>query len=218
MSVYEKMTAIADAIREKTGGTDALTLDGMAAAVPEVYNAGAQTEYDKFWDTFQRNGSRTNYNRAFFTETMAESGWNDDNYNPKYPIVTTAATQTFWCALITSTKVPVTLKDGCNANLMFGSCTKLVNIPKLILEGTVSSWTNAFITCHALEEINIEGVIDKDISFSNSSKLTYQSLMNIIECLGTVALTKTLTLGTENLAKLTDAEKAIATEKGWSLA
>ena len=29
--------------------------------------------------------------------------------------------------------------------------------------------------------------------------------------------TKTLTLGTENLAKLTDAEKAIATERGWTL-
>ena len=40
MSVNSKMTAIADAIREKTGGTDALTLDGMAAAIPEVFSAG----------------------------------------------------------------------------------------------------------------------------------------------------------------------------------
>ena len=40
MSVNSKMTAIADAIREKTGGTDALTLDGMAAAIPEVFAAG----------------------------------------------------------------------------------------------------------------------------------------------------------------------------------
>lgn len=30
-------------------------------------------------------------------------------------------------------------------------------------------------------------------------------------------ITKTITLGTENLAKLTDAEKAMATQKGWSL-
>lgn len=40
MSINEKMTAIADAIRAKTGGTDALTLDGMAAAIPEVFAAG----------------------------------------------------------------------------------------------------------------------------------------------------------------------------------
>ena len=33
MSVDSKMTAIADAIRAKTGGTDALTLDGMASAI-----------------------------------------------------------------------------------------------------------------------------------------------------------------------------------------
>lgn len=33
MSINTKMTAIADAIRAKTGGTEALTLDGMAEAI-----------------------------------------------------------------------------------------------------------------------------------------------------------------------------------------
>lgn len=42
MSVQEKMTAIADAIRSKTGKTETLGLDAMAAAVPEVYEAGKQ--------------------------------------------------------------------------------------------------------------------------------------------------------------------------------
>lgn len=40
MSLNEKMTAIAAAIREKTGGTDLLSLDAMAAAIPAVYAAG----------------------------------------------------------------------------------------------------------------------------------------------------------------------------------
>ena len=40
MSLNDKMTAIADAIREKTGGTDPLSLDAIAAAVPAVYAAG----------------------------------------------------------------------------------------------------------------------------------------------------------------------------------
>lgn len=40
MSVNSKMTAIADAIREKTGGTDLLSLDEMAAGVDETYEAG----------------------------------------------------------------------------------------------------------------------------------------------------------------------------------
>ena len=37
MSVYEKMTAIADAIRDKTAESELLTLDGMAEAIPVVY-------------------------------------------------------------------------------------------------------------------------------------------------------------------------------------
>ena len=44
MSVNQKMTAIADAIRDKTGGTSPLTLDDMAAAVPEVFEAGKSSE------------------------------------------------------------------------------------------------------------------------------------------------------------------------------
>lgn len=36
MSVKEKMTAIADAIREKTGGTATLTLDEMAEEIKGI--------------------------------------------------------------------------------------------------------------------------------------------------------------------------------------
>ena len=45
MSVNAKMTAIADAIREKTGKTEALGLDAMAASVGEVYEAGQLAEH-----------------------------------------------------------------------------------------------------------------------------------------------------------------------------
>lgn len=41
MSVNEKMTAIADAIREKTGDTELLTLDDMATEIPRVYESGS---------------------------------------------------------------------------------------------------------------------------------------------------------------------------------
>ena len=42
MSVNEKMTAIADAIREKTGGTEALTLDAMATAIAGIETGGGE--------------------------------------------------------------------------------------------------------------------------------------------------------------------------------
>lgn len=47
MSVNEKMTAIADAIRAKTGGTEALTLDGMAEAIASI-EAGGNNVMDAF--------------------------------------------------------------------------------------------------------------------------------------------------------------------------
>ena len=42
--------------------------------------------------------------------------------------------------------------------------------------------------------------------------------MVFINGLQTVTSTRTLTLGETNLAKLTEAEKQIATDKGWTLA
>lgn len=47
MSVNEKMTAIADAIRAKTGGTEPLGLDAMAAAIAALETGGG-TELPSF--------------------------------------------------------------------------------------------------------------------------------------------------------------------------
>lgn len=44
MSVSEKMTAIADAIRRKTGGTETLTLDEMADAIGSITASGSGTD------------------------------------------------------------------------------------------------------------------------------------------------------------------------------
>lgn len=44
MSVNEKMTAIADAIRAKTGGTDTLTLDAMATEIESIESGGDSTD------------------------------------------------------------------------------------------------------------------------------------------------------------------------------
>ena len=48
MSVNEKMTAITDAIRGYTGGTDKLSLEKIAAAIPAVFGAG-EAQRDKAW-------------------------------------------------------------------------------------------------------------------------------------------------------------------------
>jgi hypothetical protein len=103
----------------------------------------------------------------------------------------------------------------------FQSCSNLITIDKLILkEDGSQTFQYTFGGCSSLENIVIEGKIGQDVSFNASPKLTHDSLMSIINALynySDTTTTKTLTLGTVNLAKLTDVEKAIATEKGWTL-
>lgn len=97
MSVKEKMTALADEIRAKTGKEEALSLDAMAENIGEVYTAGAKTEYDAFWDNYQENGKRADYGFAF-----AGYGWTDELFKPKYNLGITANTvQMFYGCKIT---------------------------------------------------------------------------------------------------------------------
>ncbi len=61
MSVNEKMTAIADAIRAKTGGTAPLTLDGMAQAIAGIRaEGGGGLAYDM--GEFVLDADHTSYN------------------------------------------------------------------------------------------------------------------------------------------------------------
>lgn len=85
MSVHEKMTAIADRIRGKTGKTGKLNLDAIASGVDEVYDAGVKSEYDKFWDRYQDYGKRTDYRREYGLGFIGEA-WGFSNFYPKYDI------------------------------------------------------------------------------------------------------------------------------------
>ena len=77
MSVNEKMTAIADAIRGKTGGTEPLGLDEMAVGVGEVYEAGRVAEHAvceavHFHDSFFGNGGKVlTANIPFLPDVLA---------------------------------------------------------------------------------------------------------------------------------------------------
>ena len=96
---------------------------------------------------------------------------------------------------------------------------KLVTILGALDLSNCTKTTMAFGGATALENIEfVPNTIPISIDFSYCKKLTHDSLMSIINGLAVVETTQTLTLGTTNLAKLTDEEKAIATEKGWSLA
>ena len=105
----------------------------------------------------------------------------------------------------------------------FQGCSLLQTIDKIILSEATNQkgFLYAFDSCTALREISsIEGVINQSIDVA-IAPLNIETIRRIISALKDYSGTSvvyTCCLGATNLAKLTDEEKAIATEKGWTLA
>lgn len=98
--------------------------------------------------------------------------------------------------------------------------TNLTRIERLIFPKTVGFETTSFQTCNKLTYIGFEGELLGNITLSGCP-LQVECLRTLLNCakdLTGTGTTKTITLGKTNLAKLTDEEKAIATQKGWTLA
>ena len=100
---------------------------------------------------------------------------------------------------------------------MFYSCYKLTTIPQFDTSN-VTTMSLMFSDCSNLKEIHMIN-INANLSIYSSTKFTREALLEIIGNLkAQTSGTKTLTMGSTNLAKLTDEDKAIATNKGWTLA
>lgn len=180
-----------------------------------VYNAGFEAGKGQggdtaFWDTFQTNGERKNYEYAFFGV-----GWNDNNYNPKYDFGTpTHLTAMFNGSGITDTLYPIDATNSTGSTMVFLNTRNLATIRKITVnsETTLARW---FIGCRALVNIEFEGKISNDISFASSSLLSDESVQNIIDHLATVTTAKTLTLHADIV--LSEAQKTTINSKGWTL-
>ena len=111
---------------------------------------------------------------------------------------------------------------------IFYNCTalKTVSLPSTITEDTNSCLTStsssyyAFYGCTALEDIQLGQDWNMSLRLNVSNNLTVDSMVAMFNSLKDLTgnTAKTLTLGSTNLAKLTDEQKAIATNKNWTLA
>lgn len=103
-------------------------------------------------------------------------------------------------------------------SLVFSSCYDLKSIPSIDVSNVTDMYA-AFNYCYSIEEIHMTGMkVDFDIHYS--SRFTREALLEIINnCQDlTGQSAKTITMGSTNLAKLTDEDKLIATNKNWTLA
>ena len=104
---------------------------------------------------------------------------------------------------------------------MFYKCESLVSVPLYDFGGVrVSGYE--FYNCYKLENLGGFKNLKFPLKLSSSDRLTVESLMNVINNLydfvgNGESTTRTLTLGTTNLNKLTAEQKAVATNKGWVL-
>ena len=121
------------------------------------------------------------------------------------------------CSSLTS--IPqLDTSNATTMSYMFRTCSSLTSIPQLDTSN-VTDMSGMFIGCSSLTTLGGLTNLKLDLDLSPCPNLTKESLLNVFnEAADVTSSPKTLTLGTTNLNKLTDEEKAIATNKGWTLA
>ena len=110
---------------------------------------------------------------------------------------------------------------GANTLAYFCGASAVLTTIDGIKSSENTAWdSRSFTSNNQLNHCIFSGVIAKSFSLSNT-KLDHESLLSVLNTLKDLTgtgTTLTLTLGATLQAKLTDAEKAIATQKGWTLA
>ena len=150
------------------------------------------------------------------------NAWADCYKLTSFPMLDLSKGREFDCAWQNCkalTEFPaLNLSRGMSFDNAWNGCSALTTMAQLDLshaehEGFLNTWKG----CSSLTNLGGFGAIKQSFSLSNSPKLTVESMMNIINQAATIDA-GTMTFGSTNLAKLTDAQKAVATSKGWTLA
>lgn len=187
-----------------------------------VYEAGKKAEYDNFWDSIQNYGNRVDYAWAFrywncdyirpknkvvptvvgslnqmFKESNIKKIEAEYFDFSKVPIGTSDTQGNYYT--FSSCKNLEEIEDiGFQPNINYINCFawgyNLETIAKLRSDETVK-WTNAFIQCHSLKNLTIEGTIGQNgFNVQWSTKLSGESIVSIIEALSDTTSGRTVTL------------------------
>lgn len=108
-----------------------------------------------------------------------------------------------------------------NATLLFNARNSLEEvIGELDFSGitAVNLQSNPFNGCTSLKEVRFtKESIKYNLSFTQSSQLSDESIQSILDGLATVSSTQTLAFNSAVYAKLTEEQKQSATDKGWTI-
>ena len=207
---------------------------------------GVWLKWNVFWDEFQKNGTRHNYQYAFCGD-----GWNDETFEPKYDMIlgvgytgsfmfrecyvsdmksqleqlgvildTSKGSHFVQAFQLANTKSLPTIdfSSALTTSYCFNQC-RVESIDKLIFSESTYIDATMFNGASEITNVIFDGVVCGNLNMQWSTKLTHDSLMSIINALKDYSGTdtwKTITLGADNLAKLTTAELDIMQQKQWN--
>ncbi len=197
----------------------------IAEKMQKIHTAGQKKEYNRFWDAYQQNGNRTDYQRCF-----CGSAWTAETLKPKYDISPTfgggaaifqscgfvgslkkhfetlgikldfskltGLTQPFYQAYYI-TELPDIDISGCTngCSYLFYQCIALTSV-RITISENVAINANSFTGCSELTELSFAGTIGKSLDMHWSTKLSAESYESILNCLSTTSSGQTLTLPT----------------------
>lgn len=181
----------------------------------EVYDAGKQAEYDRFWDGYQDYGNRKDYGYAFYGV-----GWTDETYKPNYIPKPTKASNMYRSSLIkcseeeplevdfsNSTDVSYAFyysrfvaigvldcRNAPNINGLLAANQYLKKVENIILKDDGSQALDyVFSDAYGLIDIRFEGVIGKTFTMAQCLKLNKESFVSVINVLSTTTSGLTVT-------------------------
>lgn len=172
MALTDKLTAIANAIREKTGGTDTLTLDEMATSISSIQTGGATKPYVE--ETYDSSGNLISANMVGCTNVRLYAFY-ESNY-------------------LSTVNIPDDVKKI--LNYAFYNCRKLA-LTKLPSSVT-SIGVNAFYKCRNITITNLPESLTEIRSgaFTDCEKITIDSIPAGVEKIETAAFSTCLGLTT----------------------
>ncbi len=241
MALIEKLSAIGNAIREKTGKEELLTLEQMPEEIAGISGGGEMDYIGNLQYAFQDTdfggidfvisvGAKTGaiHSSAFDSAFRGATGLKSLTINCGFKAVSNVSFANFLRG------------NGGDETLKTLDLSGLFNVIKptsllrwldyksgliaILGEIDMSACTNtssAFQSASSLETIRIKkGTLNVSINFAVSSSLTDASVQSIIDGLAdlTGGTAQTLTLHSAVKGKLTDSQIAAITNKNWNLA
>ena len=217
---------IADAIREKSGNTEQMQPINMADNIKAIKTSSLKNFLDvtkSCSNLFYRYNGASVEGLISYSDTSnvtnMSSMFSGCSALTTIPLLDTSNVTNMFNMFSHCYKLTIPKLDTSKVTsmgYMFDGCISLTTIPQLDTS-KVTSMAYMFQNCRSIKSILMYGMkVSFDISAS--TKFEESDLVTILNNLASVTSTQTLKMGSTNLAKLTDEEKAIATNKGWTLA